>query len=395
MKVLYLTYENVFRTGILQAQVISPLKKINKLYGVDFTVTSIVKAEDSLDNVYIENKSKTLDSPNAPQIVEFNKTLGKNQSLFAFVYDIYHIFIGIYKLAKSADIIHARGYGGAFLALLIKIFLRKKFIFDMRGVLPEETVYVGKIKINSLKFKLMKWLERILLKYSSYIFVVSEPFKKYIENFKYNTPIYNISNPADFSLYQPEVKEWKKIRILYSGSLQNWHCADDTYKYFKRIKNDFTDSVELIVCANDLDGHKALLAKNGLQDNEFNIVKAPFNEMPAIISTCHIGFCLTKQTFLTSVCLPVKFGEYIAGNLSVISNERIGDIPYILNKHNAGLTLESPIYNENEYKKIKVLITDMLERKKVKYNNANVPELNWDSTIGSLYNNYLRILDEN
>ena len=31
-----------------------------------------------------------------------------------------------------------------------------------------------------------------------------------IENFKYNTPIYNISNPADFSLYQPEVKGWKK-----------------------------------------------------------------------------------------------------------------------------------------------------------------------------------------
>jgi hypothetical protein len=392
MKILYLTYENVFKTGILQAQVVTPLSILNSRKGVNFVVTSIVKESETADEIYLKNKDNSLRSTNLI-FKEFTKRLTTSQNVFVFLIDILNMFKGSYQLAKTCDLIHARGYGGAFVALLLNFFLNKKYIFDMRGVLPEETVFVGKIKVTSFKFKLMKFVEKKLLKKASYVFVVSEPFRKYIEGFELKKPIYNIRNPADFSLYERK-KGWDKINILYSGSLQNWHCADEVYQFFRRIKDDFKERVNLIVCANDLDGHKKLITKNGLSESDINISRVPFHDMPKVISNCHIGFCLTKKTFLTSVCLPVKFGEYIAGNLSVIGNKGIGDIDKIVNKFKAGLIFSEPECNDRNYAEVKVLIEKLESKKESEYCNEDLLFLDWDLVTDEIYNVYEEVLSE-
>ena len=56
MKILYLTYENVFGTPILQAMVLKPLSILSKKYDLKFKITSSVKSHEK-DEIYFANKN--------------------------------------------------------------------------------------------------------------------------------------------------------------------------------------------------------------------------------------------------------------------------------------------------------------------------------------------------
>ncbi len=73
MKVLYITYENLYKTAILQAMVVKPLDLMLKKYKVDFTITSSMKSFEN-DDIYMSNK-KYVQENTTLSVKEFEKKL--------------------------------------------------------------------------------------------------------------------------------------------------------------------------------------------------------------------------------------------------------------------------------------------------------------------------------
>ena len=395
MKVLYITYENVYRTAILQAMVIKPLANLNEKYKINFTILSTLKNEER-DAIYKKNKDFTNKEFKYLNILEFPKNLSSRQSILTFFLDTFRILRYSIKVSSDHDIIHCRGYGGAFIGYFTSLFSGKPFIFDMRGVLPEETVDVGKINKNGFKFKILKIAERILIRKAGLVFVVSNKFKLYVKSEFKKEEVININNPTDFSIYHSSIRTTEKINLIYSGSMQNWHLPELTLTYFQKLYQEYNNKVYLIFCTNDLTKGKELFNRFDLPEESFELVTVLPQDMPKYYMRAQIAFCLIKQSFSKSVCFPVKFSEYIASELMVIANEGIGDLENIISEFNCGIVLESDEYNESDFHKLKSLVELSFSSNLPFYSKDNLGFLDWKKEgVEKIYDGYLKLIENN
>jgi hypothetical protein len=363
MKVLYLTYENVFKTGILQAQVLEPLTHIASRYKIEFLISSVLRNGDSDDEVYIANKSNFHDKQlSNVHVFECRKNLERGSNAGVFFRDILRLLKMTSRMASNSDIIHCRSYSAAIVGCFLSLIHRKKFIFDMRGVQPEELVYEGRFSKYSVKYKILKMIEKVLIRIADYTFVVSEPFKEYVHSINSSAKVYNISNPTFFSKYTvpSRHKDMGRLRFLFSGSLQPWHAVDETYRLFSKLYQEFGNKIHLVVAANDLIGHKKVLAKYNIPLEAYTVDRVPFEAMPKLITSCQFGFCLTRKSFVTKVCCPVKFAEYIASELVIITNEGIGDLSMTVRNKSAGVVFEDTIPTSEEYTALSEMVGSYL-----------------------------------
>lgn len=375
MKILYLTYENVFGTPILQAMALKPLSILSKKYNLKFKITSSVKSHEK-DEIYFANKNNFIKNDKI-EVKEFEKSLTSKQSIFSFIVDVVPQIIFAVKESKSCDVIHCRGYGGALIGYIASFITSKPFIFDMRGLLPEETVDVGKIKEQSYKFHLLKIVEKILIERANTVITVSEKFKEYIlNNFKAKKVI-NTNNPTDFKMYKKNIIKEDRINFIYSGSNQIWHLPEKTIKLFSQIENKLKNKVYLYFCINNQSGIEELFIKYNVPKSAYEINTVPFSEMPSYYSKSQIAFCLIKESFSKSVCFPVKFSEYIASNHYVICNKNIGDLEEIIEKHKCGLILND-INSKNSVDKIVNYVEQLYKSKKISYSRDYLSFLDWN-----------------
>jgi hypothetical protein len=389
VKVLYITYENVYKTAILQAMVVKPLDLMSKKYGIDFIITSSKKPFEN-DDIYESNKKYVQEKTNL-KIREFEKKLTNKQSILMFLRDIIPMIKYCIREAKSCDLIHCRSYGGAMIGLVVSLATNKPFIFDMRGVLPEETVDVGKISKNSMKYKLMKFAEKILIKKASYVFTVSEKFNDYIKlNFNKNNTI-NIYNPTDFNAYYKLPRNGGKVNFIYSGSMQVWHLPELTIKYFLEIQKIYGNKVYLYFCTNDKGKAETIFKKLNVPKYSYEINTVPFHKMPEYYAKADVAFCLIKESFSKSVCFPVKFSEYIASNLFVVANRNIGDIDTIIEKHNCGMAFNNINDINENVKKLSKIIDEMINNTYREYNRDELRFLDWNNAIEKIYDIYQKI----
>ena len=394
IKVLYLTYENVYRTAILQAMVIKPLDLLNKKYNIDFVITSSVKPGEK-NGIYFANKKNVLENTNL-NVVEFEKKLDSKQSIFTFVKDIFPMIMFAIKEARNCDVIHCRSYGAAIIGFIASMITKKPYIFDMRGVLPEETVDVGKFSKKSFKYKLLKFAEKILISHAAYVFTVSNKFNDYIrKNFNKKECI-NINNPTDFSSYYKLEKKDRRVNFIYSGSMQVWHLPELTIQYFKYIYEHFGDKVYLYFCTNDKEKAQEIFKKFDLPSTAYEINTVPFKEMPKYYAKSDIAFCFIQNSFSKSVCFPVKFSEYIASELYVLANSSIGDLEEIIKKYKCGIAFENLNNIDQNIDKIIGIVQSMLNGEYVPYDRKDLNFLDWESGgIDKIYDIYKKLKEEN
>lgn len=348
-KIIHITYENVYKNGILVAMVLKPAILIAEKFKINIIITSAVKEGEDNEIYHINKKKLTSKYVN---VIEFKKTIGKNQSLFSFFSDIFSQIKFLSKNINSNDLIHARGYGGAFIASILKIINCNKWIFDIRGTLPEETVDVGKIKRLSLKYFLLKISELFFLRFSNHIIAVSKKMKLHFQKYTSNE-ITVIRNPTTLNNYPKRLKRNKIIKkIVYLGSFQNWHLPEQTFKIIKDISEILNNSVEIMVLTSDIEKANFFI-ENADMNCDVTIKTLSYDEIPSELVKNDLAFCLIKPTFSKSVCMPVKFNEYLAAGLFIITNRNIGDLEEIINK-NSGLILD----DINSSKNAKLIINN-------------------------------------
>ena len=187
-KILYLTYD-----GILEPLGYSQVFKYIEKLSTNFKIT-LISFEKSKDLNNLRKISKLSKEAKTSDISWIRFKYHKSPEIPATFFDIMMCFVGIFFLLtlRRVDLIHLRGYLLGIPVLILKIFFKFDFIFDMRGFWPDEKADRAGWKRESLKYRFFKKLEKLLLKSSHKIIVLTDDAKNYLES-QFNLPADKIS----------------------------------------------------------------------------------------------------------------------------------------------------------------------------------------------------------
>lgn len=370
-KSLYISY-NALSEPVVQSQVIPYLKGLSRK-GIKFYLLTFEKnrmtAKDK-ENARIAFKKK-FSADLAPEW--FSLYYHKNPSLPATFFDItVGFFYCIYLAVRNKiGIIHSRAIVSALIGYPVAKIMRKKFIFDTRGIDSEEYVDAGLWKRGSLLHSLAGFLEDILIKASDYVIVLTEKFYGILKE-KYNGKNIKFAViPCAVDTYKFKIIDSKdslpaekfglenKFIITYAGSLGTWYMLKEMVDFFKIALTFIKNAHFLILTQTDKKYVAELVMSKGLVKECFTIITVPHDSVPFYLSMSDAGIFFIKPVFSKLSSSPVKFGEYLSSGLPVVINSKIGDTDNITLANRVGVVVDD--FRESAYKKSVYELIELLK----------------------------------
>lgn len=258
----------------------------------------------------------------------------------------------IKKLRKEIKICNAyvRGIWGALALIAANPFLPLSYNFDVRGDMLDEA---KASETNFFKFRLFIFLEKISMLYAKNITVVSNALKEIIENRSWKSkPTLVIPSCINFDRFNfsKEQIQRKKLELdysendvifIYSGGLSYYQKVPEMINFWYKLhcKNK---NIKFILLTNS-DPHSLPDEVVGLEKfgNSLNVYNLPRSEVFSLLGIADIAFLLRDERNLNKVASPVKFAEYIASGLSVISSPNLGDVSKQIIDNEIGLLVST------------------------------------------------------
>jgi len=258
---------------------------------------------------------------------------------------------------ENIQVIHARSLMPSIIALILKkvFFYKVKFIYDNRGVFIEEEIYKGHWKNNSLKVALFKVLEKLVLKHSDAVVVVSNKFRDYLFSNEFISPkdkvkIFVIpnrtTNPYDEVETVPiENKKGTIITGVYSGSSAKWQNVNGVIEFIKASESsDY--QIRFNILTYNPEVFNKLIERNEISSNNVSIENVEPNEVSVKLRNANFGVMIRENNLINNVASPLKFAEYLNAGLPVVISKGIGDTEEIIKKYNIGVILEDDNYSK-------------------------------------------------
>ncbi|MBM4420003.1 MAG: glycosyltransferase family 4 protein [Chloroflexi bacterium] len=327
MKVVFLTH-NGSATALVRSQVLPYLRRL-------------IARGVTIDLVSFERG----DLPAPPEGIArwhpIRATAG--QGLLAKVRDI---LIGGFRvgalLLRGTDVVHARSYLPAAIAWAAHAVLRRPYIFDMRGFLPEEYVEGGHWTERDLRYRVLRWVEWHLLRGAAAVVVLThraeerlrtEP--RYARALPQETPVTVIPCAVDLDRFRPAPERRPHPTLVYAGSLGMWYALDPMLRVFAQARRAVPDLRFLVLNVGQHEIVRERAAAHGLLD-AVEIRAASFDEMPGLLGGAHAGICLLEQASSKLGSSPIKVAEYLACGLPVVVNAGQGDTDSLVARDAAG-----------------------------------------------------------
>ncbi len=300
----------------------------------------------------------------------------KYSSFIPIISALYNLFkiknqlIEIFN-AIRIDIVHCRSYLTSIIGLWLKKKKGTKFIFDMRGLWPDERID-GKIwnlrnPFHYLIFKYFKRKEMQFLNNADYVICITNKAKEEIlswKNIHNNINIEVIPCCVDLSLFnrenidsallksiQNELKiPNKSLVVSYLGNIGTWYLFDEMLLFFKRLIMLKKDAIFLIISQNDKKFILDRLKYFSIDYNNIRIVSAERNIVPYYLSLSTVSVFFIKKCYSKIASSPTKLGEILGMGIPIICNSGIGDVDFILKANKCGFLVENCL--ENDYSAI-------------------------------------------
>jgi len=345
---LYISYDGCLEP-LVQSQVLPYLYSLSK-QGFKFILITFDKFKDTHNkNEVIKIKNNLLTN----NIEWISLVYHNNPHLPAKVYDICNGFFTCLKLIQmdNIKIIHSRSYIAGVIALLLTKVMNCKFLFDIRGVLPDERVDAGTLNKVSFKYKMYKKLEKMLFRNADSVVVLSKKGMNLVKRDIF--PVANIVyiptcvDSARFDFNYEKRKDIrkklgleKKFILVYSGSLGTWYMLNEMIFFFKEFKKFNRNAHWLILTKTNHASVKKEISKH-IPSEDFTILFIPFEAISAYLSAADAGISFIKPCYSKQFSCPTKFAEYLACGLPVIINSGIGDTDKIALKYRIGSVINS------------------------------------------------------
>ncbi len=344
--VLFLSYDG-FMEPIGQSQILQYLERLSKDHRI--TLVSFEKAGD-LD---VRERVREFQAKAAGAGIRWVALrYHKRPAVLSTAYDLWigSIVCAYLVLRERIQIVHARSYPPAVVALVLKRLLGTRFVFDMRGFWADQRADCGAWPRGTI-FRIAKWFEkRFLLSADS---VISETraavdIMKGFEYLKDAPPDWEVvSTCTNLDLFHPAAKAQAEpdrdasFTLGFVGSLGIWYLFDQMLESFKVLRELRPNARLLIV---NRDSHAAIregLRAAGIPAECVEIKAADFRDVPREYARMDAGFFFLKPCYSMAAVCPTKLGEFLASGVPCLANDGIGDATAILEGAEVGVVLRS------------------------------------------------------
>jgi len=204
---------------------------------------------------------------------------------------------------------HARSFYPGVICLIIKtIYPKIKYIYDNRGLFIEEEIFKGRWKEKGLPVKILRIIEKKIIKKADCIVVVSEAFKNYmLENFaatcsKLDKKITIIDNKTN--IYQElssttinQRKENKNIVGVYAGSAAGWQNISEIMS-FAKICYESIPKFFLKIVSYHLEDFIKKFQTNPYMFKQSEFIQANSSEVFSHLLTSNFGILLRENNVI-------------------------------------------------------------------------------------------------
>lgn len=282
----------------------------------------------------------------------------KNPSVAATSFDIVAgaILSAWLIVRHRINIVHARAHVPGVIGLAMKLALRAKLIFDLRGLMAEEYVDNGVWSEGSLPFRMAKNAERTLLRISDRIVVLTEKLKTTLSDGPNASvapgKVFVIPCCTDLALYEPPqlvVKESATpLTLVYLGSLMGRYMLSEMVSFFKVLRTKRSGSRFLILTRANKRDVESAFELQGVEPDSYTILSAEPRRVPSLIGTGDVAISFVKPSAAVLGMSPTKIGEYLAAGLPVVTT-RGGDTDAILQSNEVGVVVDN--FSEGDYER--------------------------------------------
>ncbi len=339
-RVLYLT-----RNGLLeplgQSQIWPYFRGLSKDHNI--TLISFEKPVDRVDDLAMQQMRKLCSNHGIRWIPLQFRSQPRPWAPALAIPQLTLVALWQWRRRSRPQLVHARSYVPAAIALLLHRLTGVPFIFDMRALWPEELITAGHLRRGSLLHRALLGLERRCLQEASAVVSLTQAAAAYLQQ-QYPIELAHqriavIPTCADLQRFQPaEQSPPASLVIGCIGTLlSGWFLIDWLRAFFEAIaRADPTARFELI----SRDAPAAILAALHPAPSwadRLQIKSASPAEMPAIVQkhTASVMFFTGGLSKLGSS--PTRMAEVLACGRPVVANPGVGDVEQVIRQHRVGV----------------------------------------------------------
>jgi glycosyltransferase involved in cell wall biosynthesis len=354
VKILYITYDGLL-DPLGESQILPYIK------GISSHQEAIVVLSFEKPGKMLHGQQSILSDINMYGILwkplKFTRSFGSLGKLWDLIRMYFWSFYLVNK--HGIHVVHARSHMSAQVAFLLKRTLKKKFIFDFRGLWVDERIDKGGWNLDRLshrlQYKYFKAVERKLLNRADQIIVLTKKVVNEVVKLGSisSSKITIIPCCADFNhFFVSTINSKLKTRstvgipvnafvVGYLGSVGNMYILDRLFYLFSLAANSRSDCHLMIITQNisEIEG----LMHNHLNSNLHNrvhIKSASRDAVPVLLSVIDILVSFIRPSYARMASSPTKMAECFSAGIPVIANSGVGDVVSIIDKIGGGVIVD-------------------------------------------------------
>ncbi len=284
-----------------------------------------------------------------PLLVDGRNFYMKAHELLFFAAQAFWILL--YHVCKCRiELIHARSYPSAFLALCIKKVVGIEYVLDPRGIYPEEGIVNHKLSPGSISYKMWKRLEECMLREAISVVACSASLANHVKSICKEANVNVIRNCVDTTLFHYNRERRFHMRkehnldsrfvSVFSGGLGTWTNVRKLVQFFVEIRKVKKDAA-LLILTGDNRCTPDMFIPYGVDASSIKVFHLEPEEVPRYLVMGDVGLIVRNKDVVNRVAFPTKFAEYLSCGLPVLSDSNVMDVVDLIREYRCGATVET------------------------------------------------------
>jgi glycosyltransferase involved in cell wall biosynthesis len=374
-KTMYLMVnEDIVDNAIFESQVISLLERIAATSKTRFLLLVFVPLlrvfRWGIQSPYRSQAAGIRKRATAMQKAGIELTIVPTAAVSPFVYfDVITLPVAllsttllglIVQRRSDAEILHARNYLSGLTAWSLSKLTGVPYVFDPRGLYPEETVNKKRWAPNGPSYRLWKWIEERLLQDADVTISVSDPMTEHLRDLAPTARVRTI-NPS-VELHDSADDAWQisttgqqlladldqlkasgREILVFAGRVNSaGHAYDLDYilNRYTQIRPFFSEPYLLLLSRRPVKDSTQQFQKHGLYAVDRAFVSLTSADVPWVLGLCDYGLLFRMESSISFSEMSIKLAEYLAAGLPVIADAHIGGAARIIVREGVGVLVD-------------------------------------------------------
>lgn len=349
-RVLYIT-----RNGLLeplgQSQVMAYLRGLSTHYHI--TLITFEKPEDTVDAATLERARQDCERHGIcwrPQRFRRRpKVLAPVWSMVLF------LWLCLREVRRgNAQLIHARSYIPAAVALVVWRITGTPFIFDMRALWPEELITAGRLRRGSLAHRAIVWTERLCLRHAAAVVSLTDAAVVHLRQVypreMADQHVVVIPTCADLRRFAPAPPSQRSQRVYgcVGTVLSGWFRLDWLAAFFDAAARRHPDVELHIVTRDDAERVRASIRGAAAIQERLYIYAMPPQLVHEAVRRQNASAMFFTGGLSKLGSSPTRLAEVLGCGIPVVANSQVGDVARIIQEYRIGVLAEGPAAEQME-----------------------------------------------